>query len=91
MEAHRAQSAIMDSLTETKEFDNIKIAKGDPDTMVEMHKDMPKHPQSRSAVTALPAICTDNAQPMGRSVWTVPGLITLEKSAQAGEIQLSTT
>ena len=34
----------MDSLTETKEFDKIKIAREDPNIMGEICKHMQKHP-----------------------------------------------
>ena len=41
VEAPIAQSAIMDSLTKTKEFDKVKIVKGGSDTMAEIHKPVP--------------------------------------------------
>ena len=56
VEAQRAQSAIMDSLTETKEFHKLKIMKA-------TYKDSPrrpsiytKHPQNRQADIVGPAI-----------------------------------
>ena len=53
---------------------------------------MPKFLQSRVAVIIVPAFHTDNAQPMGRSVWNVARSTNLERwSAEVGEIELSIT
>ena len=52
---------------------------------------MPKHPQSRVAVTVVPVIHRDTTWPMGRSVWTVARSTSLERSAEVGEIEMSIT
>ena len=49
-----------------KEFDKIKTIKGEIETQSEKTTNhMPKHPQSRVAIIAVPAIHSDNAQSMG--------------------------
>ena len=68
VEAQRAQSAIMNSLTETKEFDKLKIIKT-------MYKDSARRPsvyiknlQNRHVDIVDPAIHQDNIWAMERNV-----------------------
>ena len=89
VETQRGLSAIMYSLTKTKEFDKIKIVKGNLNTMGEMCKHVPKCPQRGAAFIAAPAIHKDNAQPMGRIAWTAVRSITSERYVEAGEAQWS--
>ena len=79
VEAQKAQSAIINSLKETKDFNRIKTLRGG---RRESHKLMPKYPQSRVAVIMVPAIHPDNAQPVARSVQDVVKSITLEQYAE---------
>ena len=71
VEAQRTQSAIMDSLTETKEFDKVKIEKGGLRYNGKICKHMPKCLQNRATVIVVPAIYPDNTWLKGRSVQTV--------------------
>ena len=65
VEAQRAQSAIMDSLTKTKEFDKVKIAKGG----LRYNGTIWKHVTTEKSCSYwVPAIHPDNTWPMGRSV-----------------------
>ena len=50
-----------------------------------------KAPVKRVAYIVVPAIHQDDAQPMGRNVWTVASSIISMKYAEAGEYQLSIT
>ena len=81
VEAKRAQSAIITSLSETKEFDKIKTIKVGQ-TQSEKATNVPKCLQTKAAVIVVPAIHPYNAQPMGRSVWSVARLITFGRSAE---------
>ena len=76
VEVPNAQSAIISSLSDTKHFDNIKTVRGDRDKLRGNNKQMPKHQQSRVAITVVPAIHPDDAWPRVRMVQSVAKSIT---------------
>ena len=89
VEAQRAQSAIMDSLTETKEFDKINLAKVAFKYSWRNVQTSAKVPAKKSCIHCSSAIYQDNAWPMGRSAWAVVRTITSERYTEAGEVLLT--
>ena len=72
----RAQSADMNSLNETKEFDKLKILEQHIKTVQEGHPYTYKFLQNRHVYILDPAIPQENVQPMERNAQTVGKLAT---------------
>ena len=88
VEAQRAQSAIRNNLTNTKEIDKVKIMKGTHKNSLRRPFPHVKCPQNRCVVIAAPAIHQDNAWVMGRSVQTAARLATSGECVEAREPEL---
>ena len=73
----RAQSAIMNSLTETKELNKLKLAKSQRE----------RNPQNRYAGIVVAAIPQDSDQHMGRHAQNSAKLVTSKQCAEAEEPQ----
>ena len=77
----RAQSTIMKSLTETMEFNKIKVTKMHTRTVQEdTHRQ--RYPQSRHADIVVAAIPQDNVWHMGRHTQNIVKLATSEWCAE---------
>ena len=83
VEVQIAQSTIMNSLTEAKEFDKLKVVKTYTGTVLE-GRCRQRHLQNRLAYVVA-AIPPDNAWHMGRHAQSVAKLATSEWFAEAGE------
>ena len=89
VKAQRDQSTIIISESETEGFDKIKTIKGGQRHNLRKLQNMLKHLQGKVAIIVVPAICPDNAQPMGRSMQSAVKSTTLERCVEVGEIELS--
>ena len=70
IEAKRAQAAVINSLSELKEFDKIQTVRDDQKQNEIKPQKPVKFPQDKCANTEVQAINPDDAQHMGRDVWT---------------------
>ena len=84
VEAQRAQAVVMSTITETKEFDKIYVARHTAKTTQEDQQNPVCH-QDRHAGSAAAHTLPDSGQPMGRSAWGVARWATSKKYAEARE------
>ena len=86
VKVQRAQSAFMNSLTEAKEFDKLKIIKKNTHTrtvLEDIHRQ--RCLQNRHADTVVAATPQDNAQHMGRHAQNAAKLAISECCVEVGE------
>ena len=84
VEVQRAQSAIINSLTEVKEFDRLKKQRIHIKTALEDHPHGQKHLQNSHADTVIAVIPPDNAWAMGRKAQNATKLAISEQCVEAG-------
>ena len=89
VEAQRAQaqSTIMNSLTETKEFDKLKIVKSTHKESLRRFSALTKCPQNSHADIVVATIPQDNAQTMGRNSQNAAKVATSERCVGTGEAE----